>query len=183
MIQNFLRKIEDYPLTLTGWLAAFSAIIALRMLVENLLAGFEDVSLAFFIGSTLVAWLFFAFSYLVVLIFLSFWLKEDLKKVANVLLWGFLLVIFPPIIDKIWCGQSFCWSFYAFDSLRGLFVRFFTFFGNNASLGITYGVRVEVVLRESVPTDSFVLEFKKLIPYIDPRSGREEYARAEGRIS
>lgn len=49
---------------------------------------------------------------------------------------------------------------------------------------LTYGsVRVKVVLRESVPTDSFVLEFKKLIPYIDPRSGREEYARAEGRIS
>ena len=146
MLQKFLSKIENYPLTLTGWLAAFSAIIALRMLGENLLAGFEDVSLAFFIGSTLVAWLFFAFSYLIVLIFLAFWLKVDLKKVANVLLWGFLLVIFPPVIDKIWCGQSFCWSFYAFDSLKGLLIRFFTFFGNNAAIGITYGVRVEVAL-------------------------------------
>jgi len=146
LIQKFLQKIESYPLTLTGWLTAFSAIIALRMIGENLLSGFADKQLAFFIGSTLAAYLFFAFSYLLVLIFLVFWLKESLKKVANVLLWGFLLAIFPPIIDKIWCGQNFCWSFYAFDSLKGLFARFFSFFGNNAAIGITYGVRVEVAL-------------------------------------
>ncbi|MFH0930197.1 MAG: UbiA family prenyltransferase [Candidatus Moraniibacteriota bacterium] len=145
-IQKIIEKIENYPLTLTGWLAAFSAIIAIRMIGENLLSGFADKSLTPFIGSTLAAYLFFAFSYLLVLIFLTFWLKESLKKVANVLLWGFLLVIFPPIIDKIWCGQNFCWSFYAFDSLKGLFVRFLSFFGNNASIGITYGVRVEVAL-------------------------------------
>ncbi|MFA6284966.1 MAG: UbiA family prenyltransferase [Parcubacteria group bacterium] len=146
MLQKFLSKIEDYPLTLTGWLTAFSAIIALRVLGESLLLGFEDKSLAFFIGSALAAFLFFAVSYLTILLFLSFWLRKSLKKVANVLLWGFLLVIFPPIIDKIWCGQNFCWSFYAFDSLKGIFVRFLTFFGDNASIGITYGVRVEVAL-------------------------------------
>lgn len=146
MILKILNKIEDYPPTLTGWLTAFSAIIAIRMIGENFLSGFADKSLTLFIGSTLAAWLFFAFSYLLVLIFLTFWLKESLKKVANVLLWGFLLAIFPPIIDKIWCGQNFCWSFYAFDSLKGIFARFFSFFGNNAAIGITYGVRVEVAL-------------------------------------
>ncbi|MFA6193420.1 MAG: UbiA family prenyltransferase [Parcubacteria group bacterium] len=146
LIQKFLQKIENYPLTFTGWLTAFSAIIALRMIGENLLSGFADKSLTLFIGSTLAAYLFFAFSYLLVLIFLVFWLKESVKKVANVLLWGFLLAIFPPIIDKIWCGQNFCWSFYAFDSLKGLFACFFSFFGNNAAIGITYGVRVEVAL-------------------------------------
>jgi 4-hydroxybenzoate polyprenyltransferase len=146
MILKILNKMEDYPLTLTGWLTAFSAIIVLRMLGENLLNGFADKSLAFFIGSTLAAWLFFAFSYLIVLIFLKYWLKEGLNRVANILLWGFSLAIFPPIIDKLWCGQNFCWSFYAFDSLKGLLIRFFAFFGNNAAIGITYGVRVEVAL-------------------------------------
>ena len=146
MLQKILSKIENYPLTLTGWLTGFTAIIALRMLGENLLGGFEDRASAFFIGSTLAAWLFFAFSFLIILIFLSFWLEEGPKKVANVLLWGFFLTIFPPIIDKVWCGRNFCWSFYAFDSLKGLGVRFLTFFGDNPTLGITYGVRVEVAL-------------------------------------
>ncbi|MCX6763028.1 MAG: UbiA family prenyltransferase [Candidatus Moranbacteria bacterium] len=146
MIQKILQKIENYPLTLTGWLTAFSAIIVLRMIGENLLSGFADKPLTLFIGSTLAAYLFFVFSYLIVLLFLSFWLKESIKRVVNVLLWGFLLAIFPPIIDKIWCGQNFCWSFYAFDSLKGLGLRFLSFFGNNAAIGITYGVRVEVAL-------------------------------------
>jgi 4-hydroxybenzoate polyprenyltransferase len=146
MLQKTLSKIENFPLTLTGWLTAFSAIIALRVLGENLLLGFTDKSLSFFVDSILAAWLFFAFSYLIVLIFLKYWLKEDLNRVANILLWGFLLAIFPPVMDKIWCGQNFCWSFYAFDSLNGLLMRFFSFFGSNAAIGITYGVRVEVAL-------------------------------------
>jgi 4-hydroxybenzoate polyprenyltransferase len=146
VFSKFLQKIEQYPLTLTVWLVSFSAIIAVRMLGENLLQDFSDKSAAFFVDSILAAWLFFAFSFLIVLIFLTFWLKIGIKKVANVLLWGFWLAVFPPIIDKLWCGQNFCWSFYAFDSIFGLFKRFFTFFGNNAAIGITYGVRVEVAL-------------------------------------
>lgn len=146
MVKKFLAKIEGYPLTLTSGLLGFSAIIALRMLGENLLGGFADKSLAFFIGSALAAWLFFAFSYVIILVFLALWLKGDLRRVANVLLWGFFLAVFPPIIDKLWCGQNFCWSFYSFDSIFGIFARFFTFFGNNAAIGITYGVRVEVAL-------------------------------------
>lgn len=145
-LKIIIENIETYPLTLTGWLLAFFSIIALRILGENILQGFSDQTLAFFIGSALVAYLFFVLAYLIVLISLSLWLKEGIKKVANVLLWGFLLVIFPPIIDKIWCAQNFCWSFYAFDSLKGLAIRFLTFFGANGSIGITYGVRVEVAL-------------------------------------
>jgi 4-hydroxybenzoate polyprenyltransferase len=146
MLAKLIEKIENYPLTFTTWLIAFSALIGLRLLAENLVLGLKDQSLNFFIDSSLVAWLFFAFSFLIIAIFLSFWLKEKLVRVANVLLWGFFLVVFPPVVDKLWCGQNFCWSFYAFDSLGGLFKRFFTFFGNNASIGITYGVRVEVAL-------------------------------------
>lgn len=146
MLKKIIQKIESYPLTFTKWLVAFSAIIAVRMLGESLLQGFSDKSISFFIDSALAAWLFFAFSSLIMIIFLSLWLKISFKKIANVMLWGFWLAVFPPIVDKLWCGQNFCWSFYAFDSFQGLLKRFFTFFGNNASIGITYGVRVEVVL-------------------------------------
>ncbi|MFZ3032391.1 MAG: UbiA family prenyltransferase, partial [Candidatus Moraniibacteriota bacterium] len=38
------------------------------------------------------------------------------------------------------------WSFYEFDGLQGLLVRFFTLFGDTPDIGITYGVRVEVVI-------------------------------------
>jgi len=146
MLQKIISKIEEYPLTIPQFLLAFSAIIALRMLGENLLSGLAGRSLELFISSVLAAYLFFLFAYLVTLIFLMFYLHEPAKRLANVLLWGYFLVIFPPLIDKIWCGQNFCWSFYAFDSLKDLGRRFLTFFGSDASIGITYGVRVEVAL-------------------------------------
>ncbi|MDP1846036.1 MAG: UbiA family prenyltransferase [Candidatus Moranbacteria bacterium] len=146
MIQRIIDKIESYPLSIPQFLLAFSAIIAVRMLGENLLMGLGDKSLGFFIGSALAAYLFFLFSFLLVLIFLAVYLKENLQKISNVLLWGFWLAVLPPILDKILCGSQKCWSFYAFDSLSGLLKRFFTFFGSDPTLGITYGVRIEVAL-------------------------------------
>jgi 4-hydroxybenzoate polyprenyltransferase len=145
-IQKIVEKIENYPLSLSQFLLGFFAIIAVRMLGENLLMGFADKSLSYFIGSTLAAYLFFLFSYLLTLVFLAVYLKEPIQKIANILLWGFWLAVFPPILDKILCGAQKCWSFYTFDSLLGLFERFFTFFGSDPTLGITYGVRIEVAL-------------------------------------
>ncbi len=134
--QKIIDSVEDYPLSIPQFLLAFSAIIALRMLGESLLSGLAGRSLELFVGSMLAAYLFFLFAYLVTLIFLMLYLGETAKKLANILLWGYFLVIFPPIIDKIWCGQNFCWSFYAFDSLKGLGQRFLTFFGSNASIAL-----------------------------------------------
>jgi 4-hydroxybenzoate polyprenyltransferase len=144
--RKIINSIENYPLTLTEWLISFLSLIILRLLGEYLVNGLATSSFSFFAGSTLVTILFFLFAYLLILIFLKFFLKESVQKMANLLLWGFFLVIFPPIIDKIWCGAQKCWSFYAFDSLKGLALRFLTFFGDNPMTGITYGVRVEVAL-------------------------------------
>ncbi|MDI6778098.1 MAG: UbiA family prenyltransferase [Patescibacteria group bacterium] len=145
-LQKIISSIEEYPLTIPQFLLGFSAIIAFRMLGENLLANFEGKSFDFFVDSTLAAYLFFLFSIIILILFLSAFLKESFRKTANVLLGGFFIVIFPPIFDKILCGTQQCWSFYAFDSLRGIISRFFTFFGDNPAVGITYGVRIEVAL-------------------------------------
>jgi 4-hydroxybenzoate polyprenyltransferase len=146
-LRKITEKIENYPLSLQTWLLGFSAIMAVRLFIENFFSNFQGKSFEFFIGSALVTFLFFLFSYLLILVFLKFALKEKIEKIANILLWGFWLAVLPPIIDRIWCGDfRACWSFYTFDSLSGLFGRFFTFFGDNPSLGITYGVRAEVFL-------------------------------------
>lgn len=145
-IRKIVKNIENYPLTISQFLLGFSAIIALRMLGENLLLSFAGKSADFFVGSTLAAYLFFLFSIVILIIFLGSFLRESALRVANILLWGFFIVIFPPIFDKILCGTQKCWSFYAFDSLSGLAKRFSTFFGDNPAVGITYGVRIEVAL-------------------------------------
>ncbi|MFA5926084.1 MAG: UbiA family prenyltransferase [Parcubacteria group bacterium] len=145
--RKIVEKIENYPLDFRVWLSGFSAIMIARLFLENFLSDFKDKPLEFFAGSALVTFLFFLFAYLLILILLKLALREKIQKLANVLLWGFWLAAFPPLIDRVWCGKfQACWSFYTFDGLSGLLRRFLTFFGDNPRLGITYGVRTEVAL-------------------------------------
>jgi 4-hydroxybenzoate polyprenyltransferase len=162
-LQKIISSIENYPLTLTDGLLAFFSLITLRLLGEHLVNGLSGSSPSFFIGSTLVTILFFSFSYLLILMFLKFFLKDPVQKLANLLLWGFYLIIFPPIIDKIWCGSQKCWSFYTFDSLKGLGLRFLTLFGDNPTTGITYGVRVEVALAVILIAIYILIKTKKIL--------------------
>ena len=162
-LQKLINSVENFPLTITQFILAFSAIIVIRMLGENLLMGLQDKSLDLFIGSVLVAFLFFLFSYLIVLIFIVIYTNVPLKKAANILLWGFFIVIFPPILDKIICGQNTCWSFYIFDGLGGLFKRYLTFFGHDPFVGITFGVRIEVALAVIFLTIYFFIKTRKIV--------------------
>jgi len=145
-IRKIIDSIENHPLTLSQFILGFSALIVLRMLGEHFLSGFASRPAEFALGSALAAYLFFLFSIILLILFLSAYLRESFRKIANLLLWGFFLVIFPPLLDKYFCGDQRCWSFYAFDSLAGLGKRFLTFFGSDPVVGITYGVRIEVAL-------------------------------------
>src|SRR4030042_2473677 len=144
--QKIIDFIENSPTPFWLWLAAFSGIIVLRLLVENWLENFRNRSGLFLFYEFTHTFLFFLISYILFAILINKFLKVEIKKAANILLWGFLIIITPPIIDFIISKGKGFWSFYEFDSLAGLARRFFTFFGNKPEIGITYGVRIEVVL-------------------------------------
>ncbi len=145
-IQKIVTAVENSPINFRLWLAAFSGIIVLRLLVENWLENFRNRSGLFLFYEFTHTFLFFLISYILFAILINKILKVEIKKTANVLLWGFLIIVIPPIIDFIVSKGKGFWSFYEFDSLAGLVKRFFTFFGDTPEIGITYGVRVEVAL-------------------------------------
>ena len=140
-----IEKIESAPLTFRSWLISFTAIIAVRILVEEWIAsGLKNSTLTTFFYGISHTFLFFLLSYLLVAFLLRYFLGVETKKIFSALLFGYFLVITPPIIDHVISGGGGFWSFYKFDSLRGLGERFLTFFGDRWDLGITYGVRFEV---------------------------------------
>lgn len=145
-LQKIATAVENSPTTFWLWLAAFSGIIVLRLLVENWLTGFKNRSGLFIFYEFTHTFLFFLISYVLFTILINKVLKVEIEKAANVLLWGFLIIVTPPIIDFIISKGGGFWSFYKFDSLAGLAKRFFTFFGDKPEIGITYGVRIEVAL-------------------------------------
>lgn len=143
---RLIASIENAPLTLGLFLMTFVALIIARLTVENSLGLFQERSFFFMYFEFTHTFLFFLCSFLLLLPVVSYAGTVDLKKSANMLLFGFLIILTPPIIDTIiFQGDSF-WSFYEFDGLVGLFWRFLTLFGDTPDIGITYGVRIEVVL-------------------------------------
>lgn len=128
------------------WSSSFLCLIILRILIENWLENFQNRSATFLFYEFTHNFLFFIVSYLLFVFFITKILNISIEKFSNVLLWGFLIILTPPIIDHIISGGQGYWSFYEFDGIRGLVGRFFTFYGDTPEIGITYGVRVEVAM-------------------------------------
>jgi len=138
--------IEKNELSYSSFLSAFFALIFLRLLVENMVGGFPTRSFPYFFFEFSHTFLFFLFSFLLFLPLLSHFARSSVKATTNILLFGFLIILTPPLIDWYISGGAGYWSFYEFDGIRGLIARFFTFFGSTPEIGVTYGVRIEVAL-------------------------------------
>ncbi len=149
-MKNILTRaisfIEKNELTYGSFLSAFFVLILLRLLIENMIGGFPTRPFHYFFFEFSHTFLFFLFSFLLFLPLLSHFAKSSIKEAANILLFGFLIILMPPVLDWYISGGAGYWSFYEFDGIRGLIARFFTFFGSTPEIGITYGVRIEVAL-------------------------------------
>lgn len=145
-LSRIIASVENAPLTLASFIMAFLALIVVRLTVENALLFFERQSLSFMFFEFTHTLFFFLGSFLVLLPVVRFAGADTLKKAASVLLVGFPIILAPPIIDTLIARGNHFWSFYEFDGLIGLIGRFFTLFGDTPDIGITYGVRIEVVI-------------------------------------
>lgn len=127
-------------------MTAFSCLILSRLLVESWLFGFETRSAIFLLYEFAHNFSFFLLSFVLFLPIFQYFARVSLSVASNMLLFGFLVILSPPIVDFIVSDGKGFWSFYIFDGLSGLFSRYLTFFGDRPDMGITYGVRVEVTL-------------------------------------
>jgi len=84
---------------------------------------------------------------MVVIILLYFFIKKDVLKITRVVLTSFLILLIVPVIDLIWSfGNGLNMAYMLPGSHSNLMQRFFTFFGDFSGLGITPGIRVEIIL-------------------------------------
>ncbi len=146
-IEKIFKFLERGPITIKTFLISFILIVAVRYIIESALFGFKTHEFSYLVGSLVSGtFLFFLMVYVVLLTFLVIFTKEKISKLATFLLWGHWVMVLPPIIDKIIFKEKDFWSFYLFDNIAGLFKKFFYFFGDNPSFGITYGTRAGILL-------------------------------------
>jgi 4-hydroxybenzoate polyprenyltransferase len=145
-LSRAIDSIERSPITLPLFVMTFFTLIIARLLVENTLGFFQEHSLFSFFFEFSHTFLFFLCSFILMVFLVRFAGDTTLKKATNILLFGFLIILTPPIIDRLIMGAGNYWSFYEFDGFFGLLKRYITLFGDTPDIGITYGVRVEVVI-------------------------------------
>lgn len=144
--EKLFSGIEALPTTFPLWIGTFLSIVITRIFIEIWLAKFYVPSAYFLYIEFLHTFLFFLFSFIVFALLFSWYLRKSIRQSANVLLFGFIIIIFPPVLDFIISNGKGFWSFYKIDSLIGLIERYCTFFGDAPHIGITYGVRIEVAI-------------------------------------
>jgi len=143
IIKKGIVFFESQPLTFDRWAISFLTLLALNLFFQFITYGFKTVSFEYFIGSLIQPYYFIL--YIIIVIFLYYLTKENIKKILNFVLWGFWSIIFWPIIDKIILGDRFHLSFYLYGGVGDIFNNFITFFGPINPVGILYGTRIETV--------------------------------------
>lgn len=141
-----VEKIENSPTSFYVWSLTFISIIIARVLMENWLDGMMNRTGNYFFHHFAYTFSFFLLMYLIFLGLLIKNLKVKLVTASNVVIWGYLIIIFPPLIDFVLLKDKLYLSFYGIYSLAEMPGRFFTFFGENPDFGVTYGVRFEIAM-------------------------------------
>ncbi|NTW13659.1 MAG: UbiA family prenyltransferase [Candidatus Moranbacteria bacterium] len=146
IMSDAVETIESAPFSLGSFSLSFTALIVIRLLVESGVSGFRTEGLAFLFFGFSHTFLFFLFAFLLFLPIARIAGATSWQRAVNLILFGFLVVLTPPIVDKIIFGDRMFWSFYELDGLYGLISRFFHFFGDTPDIGMTYGARAEVAI-------------------------------------
>ena len=125
-IQKIITVLENTSINFHLWAFSLLCLIIIRVLIENWLGSFSGKNGANFFYHLICNLLFFSTTYFLFAGIIKISLKINLKKIANVLLWGYWIMLFPPILDAIIFKGKDVWSFYYFGGLEELGLGFLT---------------------------------------------------------
>ena len=138
---------NSVPITFESWIASFVGIVFIRTFFEQF-SSFKPGEFVFLNFSSIVhANIFFLASILGLMVILMFFAKTSLKEVSVICLFGFLVILIPPILDLISGGVGGHGMSYLFVSGKELLLQFITYFSSgNISSGVTLGMKIEGIL-------------------------------------
>ncbi|MEP7162143.1 MAG: UbiA family prenyltransferase, partial [Candidatus Moraniibacteriota bacterium] len=143
---RIVEKIEDTPGSLSAWILTFTAIVLGRFGIEKLLTHFEKLSAEGFFLTLSQYFLEFLFVAILFIFIARFGSGETIRRVSWFTLFGFLLILTPPLFDLLILHAPATFTLYEFGSFQELAHHFFTFFDDTPEIGITYGIRIEIAI-------------------------------------
>jgi 4-hydroxybenzoate polyprenyltransferase len=154
-INTVIQRVENSETPFTYYVLTFFFAVTLRNFFEtfsdNIYISFEFYSHYYAFYICLACALIILFHYAV---------KEKIKKVAQVILPSFLILVIAPLIDLFLRLKSeFDMAYMLPGYHENILFRFFTFFGPLDTSGITPGMRIEIAI---VIVGSFIYCFIKM---------------------
>lgn len=141
-MKKLIEKLEGAPIGIVPWITTFFAIVIIRMIFES----FSGNGLALYQVRDvfLEPPLYYLATLFSIAIFLKLMTKVEMRKILNLVVFGFLAFPAGPILDYIISGGSGNFQqHYLFDTLPQLVRDYFTFFGPTLTNGATYGIRLQ----------------------------------------
>lgn len=143
---SIVSKIETSPTTITKWTAAFTAIVYIRLFLEQ----FSNQSPIGIIESDPHSishmFLFFLAITVCISLIVSFFTKQRGGTVITIALCGLPIIWLAPTLDLIISGGGVSSMAYMFESHSGIIINFLTFFGPIKTPGITAGLHIELFI-------------------------------------
>jgi len=143
------------------WAGGFAGIIGIRIAIERLFVPVKNPPTEVLIDY-LHNFLFFLIAFVGIWLVLAKILHCNPTKLAFVMLAGSWLIVFPPLLDMLKTGGSVYWSFYALDSLAGLWGEFITIFGNLPSGIMYFGTKIVFIIALIIIFGLIYLRTKKI---------------------
>lgn len=137
---KWLDSFSENPLSPLVWLLSFAGIIAVRLFLDNFVAGRGKFTLTSPTDAHNL--LFFLLVIISLWLWLALFIKENPLKLSSIVLWASLVIILPPILDMLKTGGGVFWSPYLFSSFHDLGAQFFSFFGNLPTGMLYFGTRI-----------------------------------------
>jgi 4-hydroxybenzoate polyprenyltransferase len=143
MFSRICRAIEETKMTIGGWFFAFSCIVLIRTFLENFSAQRSGMLLTSDVHTIVHYGLFYLVTLLLLIAVVHIGTQKSLAMVAKIGLFGFLIVLTPPLTDLAVLGGAP--MAYLSGTVKELLWNYVTVFSMSPSPGITLGIRLEIV--------------------------------------
>ncbi|MFH1508672.1 MAG: UbiA family prenyltransferase [bacterium] len=143
MVKEFIQKLENKNYNFASWLALIASVIIVRVILESVSSnGYNPYNLVNILHLTI----FFLTLLLSLILVAAFFTKERIEQISKFFAFGFFLLWSAPIVDLLLSWGKGYQMAYMFVGINDLISNLFSFFGPILSPGITFGMRVQILL-------------------------------------
>ncbi len=143
-IERVFIFFEKSKITFWSFLIIFLFLTTTAYFMENiLLLNFNNKAINQVLAEILQP--YHLITFLIIVLWIHFLTEEKIKKISQVILWGYLLIIFRPLIDWIFLKKTTYLTHYFFNSPLEIGYKFLTFFNFNQWEGVLFSREIETI--------------------------------------